>query len=64
MVRLPTPPEKYSQQDQANLRRAIELALVNQAEIPIGGGSLREEEGNLIFRKPDGTEYTVDLTPA
>lgn len=64
MVRLPTPPEKYSQEDQARLRREIELALSNQVEIPIGGGALREEAGELIFRKPDGTEYTVDLTPA
>ena len=63
-MRLPTPPAEYSQQDQANLRREIELALSNQVEIPLGGGSLREEAGALIFRKPDGTEYAVDLTPA
>lgn len=63
MQRLPTAPAEYSQKDQASLRRAIELALQNQVEIPIGGGSLREQEGALVFRKPDGTEYTVNLTP-
>jgi len=61
MVRLPTPPERYSQQEEAGFRRVLSEALSENEfpELRIAGGVLYGENGALKFRSKNGTITTL-----
>jgi len=60
-VRLPTPPVRYSQVEEAGFRRIIEDNLGNNEfpEIRIAGGVLYGENGALKFKSKNGTITTL-----